>query len=67
MTRCSRITVGLNGLLNQGATAPALYTLVLTGALLSIVPLVIMFLSPAALLAGRPRRRCGEGLALDRL
>ncbi|SDS74653.1 carbohydrate ABC transporter membrane protein 2, CUT1 family [Pseudarthrobacter equi] len=38
------LTVGLNGLLNQGATAPALYTLVLAGALLSIVPLVIMFL-----------------------
>ena len=38
------ITVGLNGLLNQGASAPALYTLVLAGALLSIVPLVIMFL-----------------------
>lgn len=38
------ITVGLNGLLNQGATAPALYTLVLAGALLSIIPLVIMFL-----------------------
>ena len=38
------ITVGLNGLHNQGASAPALYTLVLAGALLSIVPLVIMFL-----------------------
>nr|WP_045732102.1 carbohydrate ABC transporter permease [Pseudarthrobacter chlorophenolicus] len=38
------LTVGLNGLLNQGATAPALYTLVLAGALLSIIPLVIMFL-----------------------
>ncbi len=38
------VTVGLNGLLNQGASAPALYTLVLAGALLSIIPLVIMFL-----------------------
>jgi multiple sugar transport system permease protein len=38
------ITVGLNGLLNQGASAPALYTLVLAGALLSIIPLVVMFL-----------------------
>lgn len=38
------ITVGLSGLLNQGATVPALYTLVITGALLSIVPLVILFL-----------------------
>lgn len=39
------ITVGLSGLLNQGATTPALYTLVITGALLSIVPLVILFLA----------------------
>lgn len=38
------ITVGLNGLLNQGATAPSLYTLVLAGALLSIVPLILLFL-----------------------
>ncbi|WP_395245587.1 carbohydrate ABC transporter permease [Agromyces sp. MMS24-K17] len=38
------ITVGLNGLLNQGATVPAMYTLVITGALLSIVPLIILFL-----------------------
>ncbi|MBW4033515.1 MAG: carbohydrate ABC transporter permease [Acidobacteria bacterium] len=38
------ITVGLSGLLNQGATVPALYTLVITGALLSIIPLIILFL-----------------------
>lgn len=38
------ITVGLNGLLNQGASVPALYTLVVTGALLSVIPLIIMFL-----------------------
>jgi multiple sugar transport system permease protein len=38
------ITVGLNGLLNQGATVPALYTLVITGALLSVIPLIAMFL-----------------------
>ncbi|MFT2817429.1 carbohydrate ABC transporter permease [Leifsonia sp. A12D58] len=38
------ITVGLNGLLNQGATVPALYTLVITGALLSIIPLIALFL-----------------------
>jgi len=38
------ITVGLNGLLNQGATVPALYTLVITGALLSVLPLIAMFL-----------------------
>ena len=37
------ITVGLSGLLNQGATVPALYTLVITGALLSIIPLIILF------------------------
>jgi multiple sugar transport system permease protein len=38
------ITVGLSGLLNQGATQPAMYTSVVTGALLSIVPLVVLFL-----------------------
>jgi len=38
------LTVGLSGLLNQGASQPALYTLVITGALLSIVPLVALFL-----------------------
>ncbi len=39
------ITVGLSGLLNQGATVPALYTLVITGALLSIIPLIALFLT----------------------
>lgn len=39
------LTVGLNGLLNQGASQPALYTSVVTGALLSIIPLVALFLS----------------------
>ncbi|SMH31243.1 carbohydrate ABC transporter membrane protein 2, CUT1 family [Rathayibacter oskolensis] len=38
------LTVGLNGLLNQGASAPSLYTLVITGALLSVIPLVAIFL-----------------------
>ncbi|ASW53050.1 carbohydrate ABC transporter permease [Plantactinospora sp. KBS50] len=38
------ITVGLNGLLNQGASQPAMYISVVTGALLSIVPLVALFL-----------------------
>ena len=38
------VTVGLSGLLNQGATVPAMYTLVITGALLSIIPLIILFL-----------------------
>lgn len=38
------ITVGLAGLLNQGSTVPALYTLVITGALVSIIPLMILFL-----------------------
>ncbi|CAQ02655.1 carbohydrate ABC transporter permease [Clavibacter sepedonicus] len=38
------LTVGLNGLLNQGASAPSMYTLVITGALLSILPLIAMFL-----------------------
>ena len=39
------ITVGLSGLLNQGATQPAMYTAVITGALLSILPLVALFLT----------------------
>nr|WP_246247695.1 carbohydrate ABC transporter permease [Cellulomonas septica] len=39
------ITVGLNGLLNQGASQPAMYTSVITGALLSIVPLALLFLT----------------------
>ncbi|WP_432574354.1 carbohydrate ABC transporter permease [Kineococcus sp. SYSU DK005] len=38
------VTVGLNGLLNQGASQPAMYTSVVTGALLSILPLVALFL-----------------------
>jgi multiple sugar transport system permease protein len=38
------LTVGLNGLLNQGANQPAMYISVVTGALLSIVPLVALFL-----------------------
>ncbi len=39
------VTVGLSGLLNQGASQPALYTSVVTGALLSILPLVALFLT----------------------
>jgi multiple sugar transport system permease protein len=39
------LTVGLSGLLNQGATQPAMYTSVITGALLSIIPLVALFLT----------------------
>ncbi|MBE1877833.1 carbohydrate ABC transporter permease [Myceligenerans pegani] len=38
------LTVGLSGLLGQTASQPAMYTLVVTGALLSIVPLVALFL-----------------------
>ncbi|WP_337059907.1 carbohydrate ABC transporter permease [Kineococcus sp. G2] len=38
------VTVGLNGLLNQGASQPAMYTSVVTGSLLSILPLVALFL-----------------------
>lgn len=37
--------MGLSGLLNQGASQPALYTSVITGALLSILPLIALFLS----------------------
>lgn len=39
------ITVGLYTLLNRGSTAPALYSLVVTGTMLSIIPLVILFLA----------------------
>jgi multiple sugar transport system permease protein len=38
------LTVGLSGLLNQGASVPSMYTLVIMGALLSIIPLIAMFL-----------------------
>ncbi|WP_330238282.1 carbohydrate ABC transporter permease [Streptomyces sp. NBC_00525] len=38
------VTLGLFTLLQQGATTPALYTLVITGALLAIVPLIALFL-----------------------
>jgi len=38
------VTVGLYSLLQQGANEPALYTLVITGALLSIIPLIALFL-----------------------
>lgn len=37
------LTVGLSGLLNQGASVPAMYTSVITGALLSIIPLIALF------------------------
>ena len=37
------ITVGLSGLLNQGSSQPAMYTSVITGALLSVLPLVALF------------------------
>jgi len=39
------LTVGLSGLLNQGATQPSLYTSVVTGSLLSIIPLLALFLT----------------------
>ncbi|MET9429032.1 carbohydrate ABC transporter permease [Streptomyces sp. NPDC003036] len=38
------MTVGLFTLLAQGSSTPALYTLVITGALLAIVPLIALFL-----------------------
>jgi multiple sugar transport system permease protein len=37
------LTVGLYTLLSQGTQQPALYTVVITGSLLSIVPLVVLF------------------------
>jgi multiple sugar transport system permease protein len=39
------VTVGLYTMLNRGNTVPALYTLVITGSLLSIIPLVALFLT----------------------
>lgn len=39
------LTVGLWTLLNRGSYQPALYSLVVTGSLLSIIPLVILFLA----------------------
>ncbi|WP_073952703.1 carbohydrate ABC transporter permease [Streptomyces kebangsaanensis] len=38
------ITLGLYTLLEQGANTPALYTLVITGAFLAVVPLIALFL-----------------------
>lgn len=38
------VTVGLSSLLHQGAQAPSMYALVVTGALLSILPLLALFL-----------------------
>lgn len=38
------ITLGLFTLLEQGANTPALYTLVITGAFLAVIPLVVLFL-----------------------
>jgi multiple sugar transport system permease protein len=39
------ITVGLYTLLNRGSSAPSLYSLVVVGSLLSILPLIILFLA----------------------
>jgi multiple sugar transport system permease protein len=38
------LTLGLYTLLNQGSDRPALYTLVITGALLAVLPLIALFL-----------------------
>ena len=39
------ITVGLYTLLKQGAAAPAMYTLVIIGSLVSVLPLIALFLT----------------------
>jgi multiple sugar transport system permease protein len=39
------LSVGLYTLLNRGSSAPSLYSLVVTGSLLSIIPLIILFLA----------------------
>jgi multiple sugar transport system permease protein len=38
------ITLGLHTLLEQGSNTPALYTLVITGAFLAVLPLIALFL-----------------------
>jgi multiple sugar transport system permease protein len=38
------LTVGLYTMLNQGASQPALYTTVIVGSLVSIIPLIALFL-----------------------
>ncbi|MDO4612909.1 MAG: carbohydrate ABC transporter permease [Actinomycetaceae bacterium] len=37
------LTVGLSGLLNQGASQPSMYSVVIIGALLSVLPLIVLF------------------------
>lgn len=39
------VTVGLSSMLNVGSSQPAMYTTVVTGALVSIVPLIALFLT----------------------
>jgi multiple sugar transport system permease protein len=39
------LTVGLYTMLTQGLTEPVLYSVVIAGSLLSIVPLIVLFLS----------------------
>jgi multiple sugar transport system permease protein len=39
------MTVGLYTMLSQGFSQPVLYTLVITGSLLSIIPLIALFLT----------------------
>jgi multiple sugar transport system permease protein len=38
------MTVGLYTMLNQGQNQPALYSLVITGVLMAVLPLVVLFL-----------------------
>ena len=38
------MTVGLFSMLNQGASQPALYSLVIMGVFLSVLPLIALFL-----------------------
>ena len=58
------LTVGLYTLLNRGASSPALYSLVVTGALLSILPLIALFL--ALQRYWRTRHRLRERSSSDR-
>ena len=57
------LIVGLYTLLNRGSTAPSLYSLVVTGSMLSILPLIIAVPGAAAVLADRHRVRRGQAVS----
>ena len=54
------LTVGLYTLLSKGSGQPALYSLAIIGAAISIIPLIVADALPAALLAAGPAERRSE-------